>query len=215
MRGVSNTNTLAPSVNDAYRPVAVDRLGGLFTADVRGLAARAGAAGRLICAGDAAVGDLVLGQTSFVATTPTFAINVPTGSLIVPVEVVLQQAGTVAGGAISVVIEVSSSVGIYASGGTAEKQVALYTSSGFTTGVATYSNPTTTAGYGMQIAHWLRGPDVSSAEGAPTEIIWRPDVPFFLLGPVALKIYTWAGTTGPSWLWSLKFADLPPAMLTN
>ena len=132
-----------------------------------------------------------------------------------PVAVLLQQAGTVAGGAISVVIEVSSSVGVYASGGIAEKQLALYAGSSFSTSSAVYSNPTTTAGYGIAIWNSLRGADISSAEGAPDEILWRPDHPIFLVGPVALKVYTWAATTGPSWLWSIKYLDLPAAMLTN
>ena len=214
MRGVSQTATLAPTSNDGRPAVALDRLGGFFDAGMRGVAARAAAAGRLICAGDAAVGDLVTGQTSFVATTPTFALNVPTGSAAVPIEVILQQAGSVAGGAISVFFEISSAVGIYASGGTAEKLQSVYAGSSFVTSSAVYSNPTTTAGYGMQIAMWLRGFDVSSAEGAPSEIVWRPEWPLFLVGPVALKIYTWAGTTGPSWSWSIKYADIPPSMLT-
>lgn len=213
-RGNTNTSVLSPSSNDNMRLLALDRFGDLFTADLKGLTARAAAAGRLICAGDAADGDLVLGQTSFVATTPTFALNVPTGSLAVPVELVLQQAGSVAGGAISVVIEVSSSVGVYASGGTAEKQLSIYAGSTFATSCVTYSNPTTTAGYGISIASWLRGPDISTAEGAADEIVWRPDFPIFLQGPVALKVFTWAGTTGPSWLWSLKYLDLPAGLLT-
>ncbi len=215
VRGNANTNALAVVANDAQRAFALDRLGDQFLCTVEGLSARAGMAGRLIVSGDAAVGDLVLGQTSFVATTPTFALHVPTGSLAVPLEVVLQQAGTVAGGAISVVVEISSAVGIYASGGIADKQVALYPGSSYTTACQVYSNPTTTAGYGCQIAMWLRGMDISSAEGAPTEIVWRPAAPIFLLGPVSLKVYTWAASTGPSWLWSFKYADLPTTLVAN
>ena len=214
VRGNTLTNALAPSSNDAWRALALDRLGGIFPADLTGLAARAAMAGRLIVASDADQNDALTGQTSFVNTTPTLLLNVPSGSCAIPVAVELVQTGTVGGGAVDVLIE-ADDIAAFASGGTAETLFYFRNGAGFTTACAVYSGATATAGFGTNLFQATIGQDVSPAEGAVNGVFWRPRVPYILVGPASLKVFTYAATTGPSWFWHVEFIDLPPAMFTN
>lgn len=216
IRGNTNTNTLVSSSNDNWRGIALDRLGDLFTGDLQGLASRAAAAGRLVVASDADQNDSVLGQTSFANTTPTFEIDVPTGSCAVPLFVRLHQTGTVAGGAIDILIE-ADDIAARASGGTAETLFYFRNGAGFTSSVVVYSNPTATAGYGIGLDHNTVAADVSPAADSAYagKFLWVPPGVLPLIGPASLKIFTYAATTGPTWFWSIGFLDLPPAMFTN
>lgn len=217
VRIIANTNTLAPTANSQWIGLAGDRLGNLFTADLRGLAARAAMAGRLIVASDADQNDTVTGQTSYANTTPTFLLNVPDGSCAVPLFVNLTQAGTVAGDFNEVIIE-ADNIAAYSTGGTAETLYYFRNGAGFTTACAVYSGATATAGYGIPLLHTRLAEDVdpASADAAQRELIWRPEYPFFLVGPASLKVFTYATTgAGPTWLWTIGFIDLPAAMLTN
>src|SRR5690349_4912055 len=108
--------------------------------------------GRLFVAGDADENDMVTGQTSFAATTPTFLLQVPSGTTCLPLSVDLSQSGTVAGGDITVVIEVDD-IDRYSSGGTAETIFSPTKTSGPTSAPVArtpacvlYSNPTAAAG---------------------------------------------------------------------
>lgn len=214
VRLMARTSVLSPSAEGQFSAAAMDRLGNLFTADMAGLVARAAAAGRFVVASDADQNDLVTGQTSFANTTPTFLLNVPSGSLAVPVFVHLFQSGTVAGGAVDVIIE-ADDIAAYASGGTAETQFYFRNGAGFTTACAVYSGATATGGYGVRLAGYTLGQDVSPAEGAVNQILWQPTYPMPLVGPASLKVFTYAGTTGPTWFWSLAYIDMPASWLTS
>ena len=161
--------------------------------------------GRLFISSDADQNDAVTGQTSFANTTPTFLHDVPQGVVAIPVFLNLSQSGTVAGGAIDVLIEYDNKKR-YASGGTSEKILGLRGSAVCKS--ALYTGATATASYGINIFRATIGQDVSPAEGAVQGPFWRPEAPYFMEGPASLCIYTYAGTSGPTWLWSYGFIEI-------
>jgi hypothetical protein len=174
--------------------------------------------GRVWIATDADANDAVTGQTSFADTTPTFDLEVPSGTTAIPLLVRLGQVGTVAGGAITVNMALSVNLACYASGGTSE---AVYNArTDVTTGnaCALWSTPTCTTARAIKNLYStpLIGPDVSPAEGVFAEVVWTPERaghPLYIVGPGALAVFTWAGTTGPTWAWTFAWAEVPTTTL--
>ena len=166
--------------------------------------------GRIFTASDADQNDTVTGQTSFVATTPTFLLDIPSGTTVVPLLVSLGQTGTVAGDAISVIIELDNA-DRYASAGTSETVFNNKTGGGVVTNAATlYSGATAESGYGIRTFGITVAQDVAPAEGISNEVLWTPtSTPEFLVGPAAFLVYTYATTTGPTWFWTIKWAEIP------
>ena len=172
--------------------------------------------GRIFVASDADVDDLVTGtaSASFTTATTTFLLDVPAGTTAFPLFVNLQQAGNVAGGAISLFIAIDDKKR-YASGGTSER---IFNQLGRASACTLYSGATATVdtvSYGARVFGTVMGPDVSSAEGAITAGVWRPEVPYLLRGPASLLIYSHAATTGPTWAWSIGFAEINSDDLFN
>lgn len=167
-----------------------------------------GATGKIFIASDADQDDKVTGQTSFAATTPTWLLSVPKGKTVIPIAINLVQAGTVGGGAVDVIIEVDRASTRYGSSGTSEK--VFNPNAGYPNAAASavYSNPTALAGYGAGVWRATLGQDVSPAEGAVNGVFWKPEAPYFLVGPSALLVYTYAGVTGPTWFWGMTFAEI-------
>ena len=173
--------------------------------------------GQMFRASAAAVDTAVTGSTSFANTDPTFLLNVPPGLTCIPAEMRLFQSGTVAGGAVSILMEVDDAAR-YTSGGTAMTilgtnmratlprvsfgTLAMYSATG--------SAIIATAAYGVRVDGYLLGQDVSPAEGAVNQVLWTPSAGVeFLQGPASWLIYTYAASTGPTWLFSFKFAAFP------
>ena len=162
--------------------------------------------GRTFVASDADQNDLVTGQTSFANTTPTFLLRVPAGTICVPLFLNLSQTGTVAGDFINVIIELDDA-DRWASSGTVETIFSgLKTPQ--TPRCEVRSGATASGGYGVRVWGATIAQDVSPAEGAVQGPYWRPEMPYLLEGPASLLIYTYAGTTGPTWLWSLGWGEL-------
>ena len=168
--------------------------------------------GKVFISSDADQNDVVTGQTSFANTTPTFLLNVPTGTTCQPLNVKLSQAGVVAGAAIDILFEIDN-IAAYASGGTAETILSTRAVAADTASCALYTGATATAGYGVMVDHIFQVvQDVASALTdiyQYHEIDWTPPVPLMLQGPASFKVFTYAGTTGPSWLWSIGWAEWP------
>ncbi len=161
---------------------------------------------KLYLATDADQNDMVTGQTSFAATTPTFLLDVPQGKTALPLFLNLSQSGTVAGADITVIIELAK-VKRYASGGTAESIVNPSTlPTAADSGCSFYSGATASGAYGATVFRAGLAPDVSPAEGAVQGPFWKPELPYLLHGPATLLVFTYAGTTGPTWLWNFGFA---------
>ncbi|KKM13472.1 hypothetical protein LCGC14_1715850 [marine sediment metagenome] len=174
------------------------------------------AQGRVFNLSASAINTTTLGTTTLANTTPTWLLDVPTGITCFPISSSLQQAGTVAGGAITVIME-TDNADRYTSGGTALTVLNARTDGGAlpsSGGVspAMYSRISTaitaTNAYGNQIWSVIVGQDISPAEGVPNELVWTPPAgaPEFLVGPAAWLIYTNAASTGPTWLFSFKIA---------
>ena len=173
---------------------------------------RLAAYGQIFVGGDADQNDTVTGQTSFAATTPTWIIDVPDGITIIPLWVDLSQTGTVAGGDIELVIEIDDA-DRYNTGGTSETVLSTRTSGGNTNQCLIRSGATANAGFGQRVFSADIAADVSPAEGILPGPLWVPVTPMFLVGPAGFLVYTWAGTTGPTWLWSVGWAEINSASL--
>lgn len=173
--------------------------------------------GRLFIAGDGDQNDRYTAQTSFANTTPAFLLHNPStsGVVAIPYIVGFAQAGTVAGGDINVEVEMVTP-SAYASGGTAEKAIsgAIGLSSAPTEACTLYTGATATAGYGIvNNEGYTLAPDVSPAEGvinnenitfAPGEWLWPNS---------SLNIFIYAGTTGPTLRWVVKWYEVPTRWL--
>ena len=163
--------------------------------------------GWIYTSGDADQNDTVTGQTSFADTTPTFLLDVPAGTNVIPLFANLVQTGTVAGGDIELLIEIDK-VKRYASGGTSEK---IFNTRNKVSRCALYSGATAVTGYGMTLNRYDLGPDVSAAEGAVQGPFWKPDAPYILRGSASLLVYSSAGTTGPTWHWGFGWIEMSDA----
>ncbi len=170
--------------------------------------------------GEAALSTTITGPTSFATTTPTLGVFVDADAdyIAIPLELQMMQAGTVAGGAITVLMEMDNA-DRYTSGGTA--LTVLRTDMGATalpTGVTAFSRTgsaiTATNAVGIPMRRWLLGPDVSPAEGAVNSVEWGPQAGLDFLKPTATTGASWlintsAGVTGPTWLYTMKIAVVP------
>lgn len=176
--------------------------------------------GRIFVASDADENDRVTGQTSFAATTPTLLLNVPSGTTAIPLLINLGQAGTVAGGDISVVLSYDS-VNRYSSGGTSESIRALRTDQPVTPACTVYSNPTAAAATNARVLLSLG--EVPAVAGAGTATrsdsyinlaAARDFIPPLLVGPAAFLVFSYAAATGPTWEWSVAWCEVPSSDLT-
>ena len=178
------------------------------------LAHRIAIEGRKFYASDGDQNDRVVGQTSFANTTPTFLLQNPVGSgmVVIPLFYSLAQTGTVAGGAIDIITELD--VDRYSSSGTSETTFSNRPITGRAAEARLWSTPTATAGYGVRLAGITAGADVDTAEGALQEYLWTPTSVMDILDPgTCLKVFTFAGTTGPTWYWTFSWAEVPPEWL--
>ena len=167
--------------------------------------------GKVFYAADSAANTFVTGQTSWVVTTPTFLLQIPDGTTVVPLGINLNQTTPVAGGAVDILVEFDNA-DRYASGGTSETvfPARITGPSGTNTSLCTmWSNPTATSAYGIRVDGVTVGNDVSSAEGVINEYVWTPSGGYdFLVGPAAVLVFTYAGTTGPTWIWNFKWGEI-------
>mgnify|MGYP001594413278 CR=1 FL=1 len=168
---------------------------------------RATVDGRIFISSDADFNDAVTGQTTLANTTPTFLLRVPAGTLAVPLFGNFVQTGTVAGSDIDFIVEIDN-VDRWSSAGTIE----LAYNPSLTNRVNSCelrSGATAAAGYGITVVRYDIAADVSPAEGAIQGPLWKPEIPYLLEGPASLLIYTNATTTGPTWWWSIGWAEYP------
>lgn len=201
---VSDENPLATKLLPDQRPLGPLVGGAGVAADYLW---RLALEGRLFTASDTDQNDLITGQTSFADTTPSILLRVPAGTVALPLFVNLSQTGSVAGGAIDVIIEIDDA-DRYASGGTVETTFSgLASRRRRPTTCSPVTGATTSSGYGNRVWAATIGQDVSPAEGAVQGPFWRPEMPYFLEGPASFLVYTYAGTTGPTWFWSLGWAE--------
>lgn len=170
---------------------------------------------------EATLAGTVTGPITYATTSPTliFALSAASGLAAIPLYLSLGQTGTVAGGAITVLME-KDNANRYTSGGTAATVMNSLTMGGaLPTGASAFSRTgsaiVATDAAGMRMWGVTVGQDVSPAEGIPNELVWTPPAgaPDYLITTASLGaswlINTTAATTGATWLWSAKIAVFP------
>lgn len=161
------------------------------------------------------------GGTSYSDTAPWLNIDVPAGYTMVPLEILLNQGGTVAGALITVLLTADNKVR-YSSGGSALTPKANRSDAPVGPQCVVYAGATCSAA-GVARTFWasLLSPDVTPTAdvafpGYDNRVEWtaRKFVPPVLVGPASLVIYTYAGTTQPSWFYTIKWLELPSNQIT-
>lgn len=164
--------------------------------------------GKTFTASPSTTSATVTGQTSYVNTTPTFLLDVPAGITAIPLYMGLAQTGTVAGGDINILMG-KDKIDRYNTGGTEASYMNDRSVSTRTPSCKLYTNPTAVAGNALRMMGQQIAADVSPAEGVINESVWTPAAKLdFLDGPAAWLVYTFAGTTGPTWFWQFGWAEL-------
>lgn len=164
----------------------------------QGVAHRSSVAGRRFAVSHQTPGTAITGQTSFVATTPTFLIRQAAAARrLILSNFYLAQAGSLAGGLIYAAIFIDSA-DRYSSGGTAITPQNMNADDSTAAEFTARYNPTASvAGTGTRKV-W---------EGTFRADVTSPDNPNgdyldgLMIGTTgSFLIYTWAATTGPSWI---------------
>ncbi|KAF0244418.1 MAG: hypothetical protein FD180_2539 [Planctomycetota bacterium] len=154
------------------------------------------AGGRRFAVAHQTPGTTITGQTSFVATTPTFLIRQASAEhRVVLSNFALCQAGTAAGDLIHILVAIDTS-DRYSSGGTLITPQATAAPSSLAAGFTFRYNPTaSSAGGGTRYLYeWTQA--VYSGG------IFNPDMhDGVLIGFTgSILVYTWAATTAPTWV---------------
>jgi hypothetical protein len=194
------------------RQVSVTRDGGIFEADW--LTQALGSEGRIFFGSQGtAQNSTFTGQTSFSATTPDLTLEVPAGTTAIPLSLSLVQTGTVAGGLITVILGIQNAAE-RSSGGTAWTLVtSSRTDKPMTPSCSVYTQPTVSSDtVGVRLWAATLKQDVTNTVYT-NHVYWtalgqESAVPY-LVGPAALKVYTFASTTGPTFFADLAWAELP------
>ena len=178
---------------------------------------------------EVALATAVTGPTTFATTTPSFIVNnaAASGMTVIPLYFSFQQSGTVAGGAVTITMEVDNAAR-YSSGGTAVTAQNAWVNGGINnsalpSGVTAFSGSggaiTATNAAGVRIWSPLVGQDVSSAEGVTNELVWTPPTgaPELLTATSVLGaswlVHAVAAVTGVTFLWAAKVAVIPNSEL--
>ena len=152
---------------------------------------------------------LAVGGTSFSDTAPAFILDVPSGTGVVPLEIDLRQGGTVAGGVITVLATLSDKVR-RASSGTSHTPQNMRFDEPQTSGCSFYTGPT--AATNDDDISLFSGLYEHNLDGALTtsHVLWsaRHSYAPYLVGPASLVVYTFAGSTQPSWFFTFKWAEV-------
>ena len=147
----------------------------------------------------------VTGQTSFVATTPTFLLyNDAAANRILLRDFSLSLVGTAPGGVVHVALAIDTA-NRYSAGGTAVvPQNTSGLSSVAATGAFRYGATASAAGAGTR---YLRKWSVPAVVGAVLPVEFDDEVIIGATG--SILIYTWAATTGPTWAFSFGHFEEP------
>jgi hypothetical protein len=169
--------------------------------------------GRVFCVSNTARETAIACGTAsatFSDTDPAFLLDVPTGTTIMPLEITLNQGGTVAGGMITVLITLDDKIR-YSSGGVAvtpqnfrydeprSSSCPFYTGG---TDIVAAANTDDVTLYGQFLVQ-----DIDVLEGGNVHWSAKNYIAPVLIGPASLVIYTYAASTQPSWWFSIKWAE--------
>lgn len=134
----------------------------------------------------------ITGQTSYVATTPTFLLYQSASTRTINgLSLWLSQMGTVAGGTITIAIGIAST-SLYSSGGTALTPNSRDAAQSKTPSASFRYNPTAT---GAPTFIWSAS--APATLGTITTFDFEDGISIGTTGSIA--VYTFAATTGPTW----------------
>ena len=152
-------------------------------------------------------------SATFDDTDPALLVDVPNGTTMVPLEIILNQAGTVGGGVLRVLITLSDKIR-YDSGGIAIPKQNMRFDEPKSSACPAYEGTTDIVAVANTDDITLHAayvdPDVATAPyGTPTRVHWsaREFIAPVLVGPASLVIYTYSASTQPSWFFVIKYAE--------
>lgn len=167
------------------------------------------------CSNTAVQTALASGGTSFSATAPSFSMDVPSGTVVVPTGIRLNQGGTVAGAVITVLVTWDVALR-YGSAGTALNSYNMRTDKPYNSAVTWYTGATTAAATNQNLLYGaILKADVSSSPMAAEQFVNlnQKNCQFpILVGPAAIVIFTFAGTTQPSWFYNFQWIEFSKAV---
>jgi hypothetical protein len=145
----------------------------------------------------------VTGQTSFVATTPTLSFTRAAASTrIILSGMTFSQIGTVAGGVIALAVLVDTT-DRYASGGTELTPQGMSLEQDRAADTTVYFNPTAAAASAnVRVLFQTR---ILKEVGRIISINFGDSIHVGATG--SILVYTWAATTGPTWLFDVEFIE--------
>ena len=175
---------------------------------------------------EAAFDTVPTGSTTLADTAPLIIVDLAAQSdpmCLVPLYLSLAQTGTVAAGAITVIMA-KDNAARYTSGGTAATvlNARMTKTHSLPSGARAFSRTASpivaTDAYGIRMWGLTVGQDVSPAEGVPNELVWTPPAgPDYIEATADLGaswlVYANAGTTGPTLFWSARVAIFPASQL--
>ncbi len=147
---------------------------------------------------------------TFSDTDPALLLDVPSGTTAIPLEIIMNQGGTVAGGNITLLITLSDKIR-YSSGGVAitpknmrfdeprSSTCRFYSGS---TDIVANANAEDLTLFAQNLIH-----DIDTLEGGNVQWTARKFIAPVLVGPAALPIYAEAATTQPSFFYVVKWAE--------
>src|SRR3990167_3082710 len=145
----------------------------------------------------------VTGQTSFVATTPTFLLRQASSSnRLVLNSIVLSQTGTVAGGDIEIVVAIDSVDRFSADGTLVTPQCSNSAESNNSSFTFRYNPTASAAGAGTR---YIDHRAVDNVLGSSLVMSYNDGVVIGATG--SILVYTFAATTGPSWHFTFEVFD--------
>ena len=159
-------------------------------------------------------------SATFADTDPAILIDVPSGTTMIPLEILLNQGGTVGGGVVTVLITLEDAIR-YSSGGIAIPKQNMRFDEPRSSNCAAYEGTTNIVSAAATDDITLYGTildqDVATIPGSVgTRVHWsaRQYIAPVLIGPASLVIYTYCATPQPSWFFSIKYGEWDTAEIT-
>ncbi len=184
-----------------------------FRLQDRGSAYASAKSGRRFAASHQTPGTAIVGQTSFVATTPTFLVSQSAASKRVVLSAMnLSLVSPAPGGAVTVLIAIDRT-DRYSSGGTSVTPQNLLAdpddaADANAAGFAFRTNPTASAaGGGANVPRYAWIWSIPRVVANPTPFSVGFDDGAVIGKTGSILIYTWAASTAPSWLFSFELVE--------
>ena len=198
----------APAIfaDGAEGQVRLNRRGELGVMDYRQLMKQAGQMFQVSNAAKQTA--LAAGGTSYSDTAPAFNFDVPAGITMFPELIRLRQCGTVAGGVITYLVTWDNAVRL--TSGTQLTIRNVRSDAPYASGCTAYANPTIAAlSQHNEVCGGIMAMDVATSPSLAGNMLeLTSEFLPILVGPASFQIYTFAGTTQPSWFYRIVWGEM-------